>query len=294
MTNIEQQFLQYLENSRTGREWVECMEDYIDSLTSSRVDYLEMDHTAFWITRGDTLLVAVETSDQIVSRGQGSFPTGWVEALENGWSYLLLCSERSERYPSGAAFDFLIEQKENGAFDFCKHVVVYGSQQATQAAFACASVFQGCTLLITQPEMTNETGVTNDLFKLSDLSGSRLIAAYDPTICHDFPSDPIREIMQCHELRCWHLGTYTDHLLRSFDVLPKMLKMASQQQVTLNWAFPLLRERRNLRYYWRSMLQRIDTQTKPKTAAMLCRNVVPLTGGRIFKQKLQELEQARD
>lgn len=266
---------------------MECMEDYVDSLAGGRVDYVGLDHTAFWVNRGETLLIAIETSNEIAARSD-RFPTGWKEAEKNGWSYLLLCWELSGEHPLDPAVTFLNEQKGIGEFETHKTFVVYGSKQRALAALACGAVFDNCTIVLTQPDITDFFAL-NDLFDLKALDGSRLIVAYDPGSDEKLPRQQLKDIMKIYELRCWHLTTHIDDLLRSFEVLPKVLEMAASSQITLSWAYPVLRRRRELRYYWRSILKRLDPQTKPKTTIRLCQNVLPLTGGRVFKQKLQEL-----
>ena len=293
MNNSDEIYLQRLQDSRSGIEWVECMEDYVDYVAVGRVDYAAQDHTAFWVDRGDTLLIVIETANEIASRSDGCFPTGWHEAAENGWSYLLLCWEHVGEYPLDTVVTFLKEQSEAGDFKQYQNIVIHGAKQRTQAAFACASVIRGCTVVITQPEFANSS-VLHDLLDLSTLSGSRLIAAFDPTDCREFPPKQLTERMEYYELRCWHLTKHTDDLLRSFGVLPKLFEVATSAQITLSWAYPLLRKRREVRFYWRSVLQRIDPQRKPTTYIRLCKNVIPLTGGRVFKQKLQELEAKQD
>ena len=295
MFATETELVDYLQNATSDREWIEAMEDYVDHLDGSVVDYLDTDVTSFCIKRGTTLIVTLETTHQVIADRSTAFPLGWQLAEHNDWSYLCLCSEQSEFFSTEAAIDFMAELTDSGFLAKYEKIILVASKYAAEAAYECARFCGDGTVIVSQP-MTNPDGPKAKDFSdklLPEYGNVKAIIAYDPVLKAPQPALPAELAQSAMELRCWHLGDETDRYLRQFGILPALLQRVTLGDQDVRWVYQALRKRRDERYYWRSVLRRIDITAQPKRAETLCRNVIPRTGGPIFKRRLREIERAK-
>jgi len=292
-------FLDDLNASETGEDWVEAMENYVDCLPGSTIDYLSLDDTSFLVKRGNTLLVVLETAEKSVGRQPDALPTGWRTAEGKGWSYLGLFNLQGARATARNVVNHIAQLAEAGSLSAYEKIVFLGMRQTCELAVTCADRVENATVVLIQPtaqETTDEAdGLTGDENLAQAETGSlkasrKSVAVYDPNFGDALETVLAGATTETVHLPCWHTYYKTEEYIRAFDLLPTILEIAVDDGTERNVFFTRLREkRRSHRAYWRNLLRHLDKDKKPALSKALCENVHAKLGGRVFKRELQRL-----
>jgi hypothetical protein len=284
-------YLKDLNSSKSGDDWVEAMENYVDCLDGSCIEYLGAQDTSFMVTRGPNLMVVFETAEDAVSRSPNAFPTGWDIAESKGWSYLAIMSSQEDLVPSKLIFDHIDKIAGPEGPHAEAQVVFIGLKKTSPFANAVSARVMGSTLVLLQPEYEQADTNRNVLAFPGNAANSQTkYLAYDPQ-SFDARGQGFNDAAV--HLRCWHMRDKTDQFLRAFDMLPTVFDMAATGATDTQPFYAEMRDkRRQQRAYWRWVLRSLDTDKRPELGKTLCEAVSTRLGGRTFRKELQRLEAA--
>ncbi|UZD90619.1 hypothetical protein [Cognatishimia activa] len=285
-TEIEA-FEQDLNSSETGGDWVEALENYVDCLPGSIIEYLGLDETSFLIERGRTLLVVLETAEENLGSASTGFPSGWKTAEENGWSYLGIISLQGARNTYKEVSGYITQLVSEGAFKAFDEILFVGMKRSCKLALTCAGIVENSKVLLIQPESSDSaTGEFADGNPVQ-----RALVAYDPSKAEAIEFVNNTRANETILLPCRHMGDRTAQFIKIFDLLPALFDMAFSEEPSRPAFFTQMRQQKRLhRAYWRGVLRKMDNVSKPKLSKMMCQSIQSTLGGRVFRRELRRIE----
>ena len=293
---------------KLGRsEWMEQLETIADEF--GHAEPVGPDHTAVLIDAGRTLLVTFETAPSVRKHNDDNAPLGWGFVRSHGWSSLTLLAEAGTdwfRHP--AVFGYFDRMIDDGFFDDFDQILFYGSGAAGYAAAAYSVAAPDARVLAVQPQATLDPALAR--WDQRHMEARRLDFAsrfgyapmmvetaetvsivHDPSIIEDAMHASLFQGENTTHLSCPCLGPNADRALNAMDVLPEIIELAMENELTQASFATLWRARHSYKPYLRTLMHRLDADERHERLLLrLCRHVAATGKRPVFSKKLAELE----
>lgn len=289
------------------RAWMERVDDIAEEF--GYAEPVGPDHTALFIDAGRTLLVTFESVAGIRKANDDTAPLGWGFVASHGWSSLTVMAEAEVdwfRHP--ALFGYFDRMIDDGFFDDFDHVLFYGAGAAGYAAAAYSVAAPDSRVLAIQPQATLDPNIArwdrrhakarrldfSSRFGYAPMmveTADQVWIVHDPSILEDAMHASLFSGDNTTHLTCPYLGPAADRGLMAMDVLPEMIELAMDGDLTRTDYAQLWRARQTHLPYLRTLMYRLDAdENHQKLLARLCRKVGANGKRPLFWDRLTELE----
>ncbi|PWE33727.1 phosphoadenosine phosphosulfate reductase [Maritimibacter sp. 55A14] len=251
-------------------------------------------HTAMHLRQGRTLLVAFDWREAALARAPSRLPLGLPAALERGWSYLGLVSDRHDWFRDGALHAFFDHMTDDDFFDEFDSVLFLGIGSCGYAACAYSVVAPGARVLAVGPQatlarnttewdnrfpearrmnFTDRYGYAPEMIEAADA----MLLLYDPTVAEDAMHAAQFTGEHVTKLRCRHMAGTLPGMFAGTDLLGRMLDALRGGRTSRAGFAALMRTRHDHRPYLRQFTRRVGRNERPDllarcTAAILARH----------------------
>lgn len=242
---------------------------------------LDAEHKALFVQGDDTLVVTFDNLDDARQKVEDRLPWGVKFINSQGWSALGVAAHGWTWYRAEAVYDFFDEMRETGFFDRFRRVVFYGASMAGYAAAAFSSAAPGATVIALSPQATLDRDVTGGWegryrsawrrdfttrygYAPDEVaSAERMWLLHDPTIREDAVHAALFRSPNVVTARCRYFGHNMGSVLNAMGVLKPITQGAVAGDMTPAGLYRLLRARRTLPYFQKSMLTRLVAAKRP-------------------------------
>lgn len=288
-------------------EWTDQVDTIADDFGYS--EPVGPNHTAVLIDAGRTLLVSFETVPKVRKHNDGKAPLGWGFVQSHGWSSLtLLAKAETDWFRHPAVFGYFDRLIDDGFFDDFDQILFYGAGAAGYAAAAYSVAAPEARVLAIQPQATldpararwDQRYMETRRLDFSTRFGyapmmvetaERLTILHDPSVIEDAMHASLFHGDNTSHLSCPYLGPNADRALNAMDVLPEIIELAMDDDLTRASFATLWRARRGHGPYLRTLMHRLDADERHERLLLrLCRYMDATTNRPAFRKKLAELE----
>ncbi|MEM6408750.1 MAG: hypothetical protein AAF700_10060 [Pseudomonadota bacterium] len=264
------------------------------------------DHSALFVSSGETLIVTFENLDHVFEHGE-RLPWGFDFVQNQGWSILGLMAHDWTWYRDGDVYAFFDRLRAEGFFDRFERVVFYGASMGAYAACAFSSACPGATVVAISPQATLDRDLcswetryqkawTRDFNAAYGYAPRESAAAravyllYDPLEPLDAMHAALFQGENVTKLKCRFQGHRIASGLIKMGLLKRVVGACVDGTLSKPDFYSMLRARRDFRRYLRELLGRIDTRRHPYLVALLCEHVLARGAAPMFRRKLNEVE----
>lgn len=266
---------------------------------------LDADHVVTFIQRGSKLLVLFETLENVVRVFGPSGSVGLDFVEDKNWSVLHVAARRDLWFRSASLYEFFDGLDDDMFFEDFDQVSFYGAGLGAYAACAYSVASPAANVLALAPQATLDTDragwdhrfPTAKRLRFDDrygyapdmVEGARKVyLLYDPYRPLDHVHASLFQGPNVIRLKCRHLEGLIELSLRDMDVLHQVIEGASKGSLRPLDFFRLLRKRRDLMRYLRSVLHGLSRRNQPLRMAFLCKTVLNMgKGGPTFRKTLR-------
>ncbi|MEQ9693008.1 phosphoadenosine phosphosulfate reductase [Shimia sp. SDUM112013] len=267
------------------------------------------EHTALYVERGKTLIVTFENLDHIYERDDDKMPWGYGFVESRGWSMLGLMAHGWSWYRDESVFDFFDRLRDEGFFEKFDKVVFYGASMGGYAACTFSAAAPGATVVAISPQATLDREVApwetryhkawrRDYNSRYGYAPDMIATAcevhlfYDPRASLDamhaalFRGDNIRKY------RCRFMGHRIASLWLQLGILKPVIEGSVSGNLTTSEFYTLLRGRRENPRFQKEMLQRLQSENRPRLLIRYCEAVLERRRAPHFRKAMREARQS--
>jgi hypothetical protein len=250
-------------------------------------------------------MVAFETLENIVSVYGEEGPIGLDFAEDKNWSLLHVAARKDSWFRAPAVYAYFDELVDDCFFEDFDQVAFFGSSTGAYAACAFSVASPGANVLAIAPQATLDTERAGwdqrfpsaKMLKFDDRYG------YAPDMVEGARKayilfDPFRALDHVHaslfhgpnvtRLKCRHLDGLIELALRDMGALHQIVQGALDGDLEEVAFYEMLRGRRELNRYLRTLLHALSRRNQPLRMAYLCKHVLDAgKGGPVFRRTLK-------
>lgn len=264
-------------------------------------------HSAYFIERGDTLVVSFENVDGVRALSETHTPLGFEMRDSHGWSSLTVLSRGDTWFRDPKVYGFFDQLSDDGFFDDFEQVLFFGAGPAGYAAAAYSVSCPGARVLALAPQasldprvsewddrfveqrrrdFTSRYGFAPDMIDGADA----VSVIYDPRERLDAMHAALFTRSNVTRLRVPSMGgaLYAD--FRAMDLMPALLEQAALGQLDDIHFAQLMRARRVHLPYLKRLLSHTDRQERHELSKMVCRHILQDFRAPRIRRKLSALE----
>lgn len=287
--------------------WIDRVETIADEF--GYAEPVGPSHTAVLIDAGRSLFVSFESVTNVRQHNDSDAPLGWGFVQTHGWSSLtLLADAGTDWFRHPAVFGYFDRLIDDGFFDDFDQILFYGAGAAGYAAAAYSVAAPEARVLAIQPqatldptlarwdqrftvarrlEFTSRFGYAPMMVETADM----VSIVHDPSVIEDAMHASLFNGKNTTHLSCPYLGPSADRALNVMDVLPEMIELAMDGDLTRASFATLWRARRGYGPYLRTLMHRLDADEQHERLLLrLCRHMDAKGSRPAFSKKLAELE----
>lgn len=264
-------------------------------------------HFATFIDDKTTLLVTFETIQGIRALSDKAQPFGFELVKSHGWSHLCIISDGDTWFRDHRIYGYFDRLIDDGFFEDFEQVLFYGAGPCGYAAAAFSVAAPGATVIAVRPQATLDPRVTewDPRFRkmrrtsFTDRYGyapdmmdaaKQGFVLYDSRDKLDAMHSALFKSPNVSRIRAPHMGNALNAGLIEMQILPQILSLAGQNELTEQAFFKLYRARRDHLPYLRNLMTCLDAEDRPFLNALLCRNVTSRMVAPRFERRLEALE----
>jgi len=264
---------------------------------------------ATFVQRGPKLLVAFETLENVLAVYRQDGPLGLDFVEDKNWSLLHIAARKDSWFRAASLYAYFDGLDDDGFFEDFDQVAFFGSGLGAYGACAFSVAPPAAHVLALAPQATLDTEragwdqrfPTAKRLKFDDRYG------YAPEMVEGAGKvyilfDPFRPLDHVHaslfqgpnviRLKCRHLDGLIELALRDMDILHQVVEGASNGTLRPLDFYKLLRKRRDLTRYLRSLLHALSRRNQPLRMAFLCKTVLDQgKGGPVFRRTLKHAKE---
>ena len=221
----------------------------------------------------DTLIVTFDNISNVNDISYGRKPWAYDFVRGGGYSHFSVISRRKDWYRDPQIIDELRRRAEQGFFSRYKKVVMAGTSMGGFAAMAFSSLVPGCIVLAYSPQSTLDRELVpwEERFDMgrernwslphSDASfeiqsAKKVYVIYDPFFEPDKLHIERLEGDNVVLLKSWFAGHFSAVFIRRANLIKPLFQMVIDETLTEDAYYRLLRGRRSLAWYRKSLEQR--------------------------------------
>lgn len=254
-------------------------------------------HNALFMKGDSTLVVTFDNLDDARQDVADRMPWGSQFIASRGWSSLGIGAHGWTWYRDDAVLDFFDELRDTRFFDQFNNVVFYGTSMAGYAASVFSAACPGAKVLAMNPQATLERRITTGWEPRyhrswrQDFTGryaygpdqsahaSRVYLFFDPYVVEDAMHAALYQGDNVIKIRCRHLGHGLSSAMNRAGVLKDVVQDCVNGTPSAGHIYRLLRARKALPRYQKSVLNKLVERDKPLLIHRWCRNVIEMSGG---------------
>ena len=288
-------------------DWLDRLEDVAEEF--GYAEPIGMNHRAVLIDAGRSLFVTFESVSNVRKHNDGDAPLGWGFVQSHGWSSLTLLAEAGTdwfRHP--AIFGYFDRMIDDGFFDDFDQILFYGAGAAGYAAAAYSVAAPDAQVLAIQPQATLDPALarwdqrymeTRRLDFTSRFGYAPMMVEtaetvsilHDPSVIEDAMHASLFQGENTTHLSCPYLGPNAERALNVMDVLPEIIELAMDGELTRADFATLWRARQSYGPYLRTLMHRLDADEQHERLLLrLCRHMDAKGNRPAFSKKLAELK----
>lgn len=262
---------------------------------------------AFFVERGDTLVVSFETLPAIEQLSPTRTPIGFDMVGRAGWSGLSVLASHDTWFRSDRVHDFFDQLTDDGFFDDFDTVLFFGAGPCGYAAAAHSVASPGARVLVLQPQATLDPDLADwdDRFIEQRRLDFRARYGFAPEMVegalatHVF-YDPRERLDAMHAALFARPGVSRYRLpfmggsllaeMRAMNLLEPLLEAAAEDRLDRRRVSEMMRTRRTHPPYLRRLLARLDAEERTGLVRMLCQNVTTRMSAPRFRRRLEQID----
>ena len=280
MTTITDQH----EESQT---WLETLEH--DAEERGYYQPLGKHHAALFSDEGTNLLVTFERAEDI--RARDGQPLAWAMTKGTDWSSLCLVADKDSWFRDRFVYGYFDRLVDDGFLEDFDRVVFYGAGMGGYAATAFSVVAPGAVVLAVEAQATLDTTIAGwdkrfpalRRTSFSDRYGygpdmsenaESVFLFFDPENREDSMHASLFRNDNARPVPCSHMAGQIEHALVTMKIMPKLLQLAMDGDLSKDAFCRLYRARRCYFPYLRRLLHVLESAGRSQRGIWLCNSVV--------------------